>query len=1537
MQIRIILAIFLIFQFSTGILSQAQSKKTPVKKTQTQVKKTPVKTAKTSAPSSALKSQSPQSANENGKKVQSSIARNGLSFMFAGTNDISNTGKERWVGILLENALEFKCSAVSALGLVMSNEVFTNIPGFGSIAAPPTEREYLDVAKKLKVTYIGKAKYDLTDSKNIDYYLEIISVQDGSLTATIERSFKLEKMGVEVDAIVNELIKSLKITQSPDLVRFLRYSALSEDTKNMKTIGEYLFNSRFSSKVDKSLTVDNFRNICSRDKAMVLAFWYGGMIFENAGQNIEAIEAFKTLNQIFPEFLPAYAPLSRVNRKAGRFENSQSFISLGEQRGIKTVEFLVEKALTYKALKKNFEAETVFKQILASAPDNPVALLNYARKCNDEGRGKEASDACNRFLKGNKPGAEIFIELGRSFILLSNKSAAINAFTRASQLDTKNPVPFVSLGDLYLSGKSYAEASRCYDKAIILSPDDVDLAVNASRAFQASGNSKKSLDLLRKMEEKNPQHAALNGDLGLLEYSIKENNKAILHLENAYRAGITDQQLLAALGLLYVDTKQYVKALPLLNKALPLVKDKTLCKVGLAKIQLGLADTDAAVKILDDLALQKVSIPDAYLLVAEKYYSQGDKKRSYEYYKKEYAQNKNNIDVVKKVADLSYEFSLWQECKSALVVLSAKDSKNSQLLYRLAIVSLQLKDRDGASAYVKKAAQFGNADADVYFMLGQGFKALDAPRDAAIAYQKCVSANPSNEKALTELAFLLEKMGKDSAAADANLKLFDVNNDKYKERLVAAAQLFEKSKAYNQARNACSLFLKKNYVNSEITLQLIRLEYNAKNFSNITSLSSTVPVSKLDTMMLRICAESFSNLQQYKKVTVYTSAMLQKVPSSVWATELGAVANDKNGAFETAVTMYKKYITLTNKYQTYGMRVGELYEQLKQYKAATEHYELLSKNLPKDWKLPEHLARLYYKSKDWKNTIDKSKAALAFSGAPADLNLLIGRSNAALNNKTGTVEGYTKYLRAFESDTAVLVEFGIKSFNNADYNNSIKAFSNALRFRADNFTIRKCLGISFVKTGNQAQAVKHLEKALEYQNDDKEVIALLTSCYKTSGDKSSVISALKNLCNIDRTNLDARKQLGDMLLADSQFNDAAPVFEQAALLENCPAETHLKLATIYSKINKQELVGGQLRSAMGCDSKNPEIYYQLYIYFNSINDSDRAMDYLRQAINMGPLHSGANLKLGQMLLDKNRPAEAVEYISRSVKNKPDVANKTALVEALYKVNRYDEALKYARSIITPGCTDPQILKWGGFAMKATGRTDTAAYLLEKAVQIDHNCGQCYNFLGDIYFERGSYSEAVENYKAAAGMAGFSESVAFKIGRVNSIAGREEQARQAFESIIAKKPNNMEAWYRLMHSYIDSKQYDACRALFSRVANDQSGWVSLAKGELLEAEGQLEAAFKAWEVAFSTLPPDNTEMQAALGRFCLKNSDYAAAIEYFGKAMAGDPENCQYMLDLGKAYEGTRNFSTALDLYKEVKRRRPDFPEVAALITRVANK
>ncbi|MCX7727494.1 MAG: tetratricopeptide repeat protein, partial [Chitinispirillaceae bacterium] len=118
--------------------------------------------------------------------------------------------------------------------------------------------------------------------------------------------------------------------------------------------------------------------------------------------------------------------------------------------------------------------------------------------------------------------------------------------------------------------------------------------------------------------------------------------------------------------------------------------------------------------------------------------------------------------------------------------------------------------------------------------------------------------------------------------------------------------------------------------------------------------------------------------------------------------------------------------------------------------------------------------------------------------------------------------------------------------------------------------------------------------------------------------------------------------------------------------------------------------------------------------------------------------------------------------------------------------------------------------------------------------------------------------------------------------------------------------------------------------------NKNGWYFLADAEISEAEKNINAALISYGKALK-LMPEVPEVQAGCGRISLAKKKFAAAIKYFGMAMAGDPENVDYMFGLAMGYEGNGDKETALELYKEVLNKRPSYADAYYAIARIHAK
>ena len=136
--------------------------------------------------------------------------------------------------------------------------------------------------------------------------MEIHSVQTKKIFTTIERNFKLNRIGVELDEILLSLIKELKQTVPRDLARFVKLPAVGEDYKILKQLGDCIISERFSKGTDSAKVADEYRRICEKNRSVIVGYHRAGIFFEAVGRNSDAAEALNFIFMSLPEYLPVY-------------------------------------------------------------------------------------------------------------------------------------------------------------------------------------------------------------------------------------------------------------------------------------------------------------------------------------------------------------------------------------------------------------------------------------------------------------------------------------------------------------------------------------------------------------------------------------------------------------------------------------------------------------------------------------------------------------------------------------------------------------------------------------------------------------------------------------------------------------------------------------------------------------------------------------------------------------------------------------------------------------------------------------------------------------------------------------------------------------------------------------------------------------------------------------------------------------------------------------------------------------------------------
>lgn len=150
------------------------------------------------------------------------------------------------------------------------------------------------------------------------------------------------------------------------------------------------------------------------------------------------------------------------------------------------------------------------------------------------GNHSDAINAYSRALELNPKDVEVYNNRGISYFELGKYDEAIDDFTKAIRLNPKDVEAYYNRGKIYGELGKYSKAIKDYSKAIMLNPKDADIHNNRGNAYVNIGNYNRAIKDYDRAIELNPKLAAAYNNRGILYIrNLGHYNQAIMDFDRA--------------------------------------------------------------------------------------------------------------------------------------------------------------------------------------------------------------------------------------------------------------------------------------------------------------------------------------------------------------------------------------------------------------------------------------------------------------------------------------------------------------------------------------------------------------------------------------------------------------------------------------------------------------------------------------------------------------------------------------------------------------------------------------------------------------------------------------------------------------------------------------------------------------------------------------------------------------------------------------------------------------------------------------------
>jgi len=455
-----------------------------------------------------------------------------------------------------------------------------------------------------------------------------------------------------------------------------------------------------------------------------------------------------------------------------------------------------------------------------------------------------------------------------------------------------------------------------------------------------------------------------------------------------------------------------------------------------------------------------------------------------------------------------------------------------------------------------------------------------------------------------------------------------------------------------------------------------------------------------------------------------------------------------------------------------------------------------------------------------------------------------------------------------------------------------KMYLSALQLAPDNLDARLGIVTTYVVERNYLQARSALESVLGSFADNPRVWLYSGSFNMQVGDFETA-----------EANFEVAREL-----AGSRGDDAAGVHAVTGLAESLLEQHEVESA----RPHVDQLL------AEATESFRTKLLVARIAYADQ--DWMLAQQNLQQILRVAPKFRPAQVLLGTVHLRRGNLSQAEMYLSAAVASmSSDVTARQLLAETQLQMQKADEALESLAPIISAADADLVSLQMA--ARASLGRRD-----IEDAVEFlqrsnDENPGDA-----DLQFQ----------LAATLLRAGRDEEAQILLNRVDVTDSADNAYRRDTLRVLAEIRNGKAA-DALLAAQLVADSYSDRSGAFNllgamQLANNDpnAAQASFEEAEKLNPEGMVSRRYlaaiheTAGEIASAAAryesiladDPDATWAMAALGRIMLVREDYAAAAEFFRRALDAAPESANYRLGVAKAEAKLGNSDAAISMLED---------------------
>jgi tetratricopeptide (TPR) repeat protein len=262
----------------------------------------------------------------------------------------------------------------------------------------------------------------------------------------------------------------------------------------------------------------------------------------------------------------------------------------------------------------------------------------------------------------------------------------------------------------------------------------------------------------------------------------------------------------------------------------------------------------------------------------------------------------------------------------------------------------------------------------------------------------------------------------------------------------------------------------------------------------------------------------------------------------------------------------------------------------------------------------------------------------------------------------------------------------------------------------------------------------------------------------------------------------------------------------------------LTRASVLGSMNRhEEAIKEYINALQHVEDDKEEIYSGIAFEYESIGDYQKAIAYLKQALDADPENESLLYEIGYCFDMGNMSEKAAEYFESIVDRKPysyvGWYNLGLAYSALELYEKAIDSLDFAIAI-NPRFAPSYFNKAQAFEQMEMYQEAIAIY--KQTFEIEKPDAMTWYYLGECYEHLEKYETAIENYRKSVNLEKQFSDAWMGMGISYSELGQKAEAIVHIKQAVKLEPENPEYWYILAETQVTSNLFEEAEEAYSKV-------------------------------------------------------------------------------------------------------------------------